>query len=450
MIHSGKADQIQLLNTKAIPMRVFHMTWIAFFLCFFAWFASAPLMPIIRKELAFSDRQIGNLIIASSATTIFARLMIGRMADKYGPRITYTWLLALGSLPVMGLGLARDYTSFLVFRLIIGAIGASFVLTQYHTTLMFSNRCVGTATATTAGWGNLGGGIAQITMPLIFSGFLFLGFPESTGWRLAMIPPGFLMLVGSIAYFKFTQDTPMGNFKDLPREEKTLSAGKPRGVFLNTLRDHRVLVLSLAYAASFGLEISVHNLTAMYFVDEFKVGLREAGMIVGCFGLLAIFARTLGGWISDQVASRGGLQGRASVLGLCLLLEGIFLMVFSQTSSLPFAVASLITFGLFVHASCGATYAIIPFVNKKAVGSVAGIVGAGGNLGAVFIGFLFKGSLPWPSALLLIGFLTTVCSLATLTLRFSKSTGEYAAQPNPMELSAGNQVVLAPGFSGKI
>lgn len=428
----GKADRIQLLNTRTVPMRVFHVTWIAFFLCFFAWFASAPLMPIIRKEMSLTDKQIGNLIIASSAITIFARLIIGRLTDKYGPRITYSWLLALGSFPVMGLGLAQDYLSFLIFRLLIGAIGASFVLTQYHTALMFSNRCVGTATATTAGWGNLGGGLTQILMPLVFSGFLALGFSESVGWRLAMIIPGVLMLLGSIAYYKLTQDTPLGNFKDLLKDGKNLPAGKAKGLFKEALRDYRVLVLSLAYAACFGLEISVHNIAAMYFVDEFKVGLKEAGLIVGCFGMLAIFARTLGGWISDLVAAKGGLQGRAAVLGFSLLLEGVFLMVFSQTSSLPLAVVLLITFGLFVHAACGATYAIIPFVNKKAVGSVAGIIGAGGNLGAVFIGFLFKGSMPWHSALLLIGFLATVCSLFTLTLRFSKST-EGRTDPSKSE-----------------
>lgn len=423
MSRDGKAERIQLLSTQTAPMRAFHMTWMAFFLCFFAWFAAAPLMPIIRKEMSLTDKQIGNIIIASSAITIFARLIIGRLADKYGPRITYTWLLALGSIPVMCLGLAQDYMSFLILRLTIGAIGASFVLTQYHTSLMFSNQCVGTATATTAGWGNLGGGVTQITMPLIFSGFLFLGFSDYMGWRLAMLIPGILMLFGAFAYYRFTQDTPLGNFKDLIKDGKSLPSGKAKGLFIEAIKDYRVLVLSIAYAASFGVEITVHNMAALYFVDEFKLGLKEAGLAVGCFGMLAIFARTLGGWISDLVAARGGLQARVAVLGFCLLLEGVFLMIFSQASTLPLAIGLLIVFGLFVHACCGATYAIIPFVNKKAVGSVAGIVGAGGNLGAVFSGFLFKGSIPWTSALLLIGFLTTACSLLTLTMRFSKSAG---------------------------
>ena len=72
----------------------------------------------------------------------------------------------------MGIGLAQNYEAFLLFRLAIGAIGASFVITQYHTSVMFAPNCVGTANATTAGWGNLGGGVTQMVMPLIFTAVL--------------------------------------------------------------------------------------------------------------------------------------------------------------------------------------------------------------------------------------------------------------------------------------
>jgi MFS transporter, NNP family, nitrate/nitrite transporter len=40
--------------------------------------------------------------------------------------------------------------------------------------------------------------------------------------------------------------------------------------------------------------------------------------------------------------------------------------------------------GLFIKMSNGATYVVVPFVNRKALGAVAGIVGAGGNVGCVF------------------------------------------------------------------
>ena len=90
----------------------------------FGWFGIAPLMPVIRQELHLTKEQIGNTIIASVSITIVARLVIGWLLDRFGPRRTYTALLILGSIPVMAVGLANDYTTFLIFRLAIGAVGA--------------------------------------------------------------------------------------------------------------------------------------------------------------------------------------------------------------------------------------------------------------------------------------------------------------------------------------
>lgn len=153
-----KAIRIDLFNLSTPQMRAFHMSWLAFFLCFFAWFGIAPLMKVVRTELQLTDAQVGNCIIASVAITVFARILIGRLCDRYGPRLCYSWLLIGGSIPVMCIGLANSYETFLVLRLSIGVIGASFVITQYHTSVMFAPNVVGTANATTAGWGNLGGG----------------------------------------------------------------------------------------------------------------------------------------------------------------------------------------------------------------------------------------------------------------------------------------------------
>ena len=150
-------------------IRAFHMSWFAFFLCFFAWFGIAPMMSVIRDELQLTKSQIGWSIIASVAATVAARLVIGWLCDRIGPRLAYTGLLITGSIPVMCIGFSHDATTFIIFRLLIGVIGAAFVITQYHTSVMFAPNVVGTANATSAGWGNLGGGVTQLVMPLVFS-----------------------------------------------------------------------------------------------------------------------------------------------------------------------------------------------------------------------------------------------------------------------------------------
>ena len=127
---TSKATRIRLFSINTPQMRAFHMSWFAFFLCFFAWFGIAPLMTIVRDEMALTQSQIGWLVIGSVAGTVAARVLIGWLCDRIGPRLAYTWLLIVGSLPVMGLGLAQDFQTFLVFRVLIGVIGASFVITQ--------------------------------------------------------------------------------------------------------------------------------------------------------------------------------------------------------------------------------------------------------------------------------------------------------------------------------
>ena len=199
-------------------MRTFHITWLAFFLCFFGWFGVAPLMAVVREELLLTKSQIGNIIISSVAITIFARLLVGYLCDRIGPRITYTTLLIIGSIPVMSIGLSDSYESFLAFRLAIGVIGASFVITQYHTSVMFAPNVVGTANATTAGWGNMGGGVTQMIMPLVFAGFVGLGYVNASAWRLAMVVPGIALFVFGLIYYRFTTDTPDGNLADLRKK----------------------------------------------------------------------------------------------------------------------------------------------------------------------------------------------------------------------------------------
>ncbi|MCA9809870.1 MAG: MFS transporter, partial [Candidatus Dadabacteria bacterium] len=144
----NQATRIKLFSLSTPQMRAFHLTWFAFFLCFFGWFGIAPLMAVVRDDLGLTKTQIGNTIIASVAITILFRLIVGRLCDRFGPRLTYTWLLILGSFPVMGIGLSQNYETFLLFRLAIGTIGASFVITQYHTSIMFASNVVGTANAT--------------------------------------------------------------------------------------------------------------------------------------------------------------------------------------------------------------------------------------------------------------------------------------------------------------
>jgi NNP family nitrate/nitrite transporter-like MFS transporter len=103
----------------------------------------------------------------------------------------------------------------------------------------------------------------------------------------------------------------------------------------------------------------------------------------------------------------------------------------------------------------GATYSLVPFVNPKAVGSVAGIVGAGGNIGAMLIAFLFKAKavkftkdvidesgvsqtkdlIDYTSAFYVLGFIILVTGFVVLAIKLLVKDKEEEKLPAGMNLA---------------
>lgn len=426
-------SKLNIFSFKGIQMRTFHITWITFFFCFFGWFGVAPLMPMIREQLDLTKSEIGNIIIASVSATIIARLVIGKLCDTLGPRLTYTILLVMGAIPVMLIGLSNSYMSFLLFRFVIGIVGASFVITQFHTSMMFAPNIVGTANAVTGGWGNLGGGVTNLVMPLLAAGFAAMGFvSEADSWRLAMVVPGVILLIMAFIYYRYTTDTPAGNFKDMEKMDATAQTKKGKGSLMEALRDYRVWVLTLAYAACFGIEITVDNVAAIFFIDRFGTSLIMAGAMASIFGGMNIFARALGGIVSDKVGQKFGLKGKGTLLGILLILEGLGIALFAASGSLMFAIIAMLIFALFLKMANGCTYGIVPFINKDNIGVVSGVVGAGGNIGAMLVGFLFKSeNLTYADAFLYIGVGVVFIGLVVVVTKFQPNLVTKESRKSP-------------------
>jgi len=415
---AGPLDRIRLFSLNTVQMRTFHITWLMFFVCFFGWFGLAPLMPAIRADLGLSKAQVGNTIIASVSSTIIARLLIGKLCDRLGPRKTAVRLLLVGSIPVLLAGLATDYTSFLLFRLAIGVIGGSFVITQFHTSMMFASNIKGTANAVTGGWGNLGGGVTNMVMPIIFSAIVGFGYAPHMAWRYAMIVPAVMMWIVAFLYYKYTKDTPAGNYSEVGNP-----AAASRSTDWSVLADWRIVALTMAYAMCFGMEITFDNVASLHFVDTFHLSQHSAGFWAGLFGFMNLFARALGGYFSDRAGFRWGMRGKGSLLAAALLLEGLGLIAFAHAPSFPIAIAFMLTFALFLKMANGAVYGIVPFINEKNVGLISGVVGAGGNLGGMLFGFLFKSeSITYGQAFTYIGLAVVIIAAIVSVTRFRKAS----------------------------
>jgi len=445
-------EKLNIFSLKGVQMKTFHITWLTFFFCFFAWFGMAPLMKIAREQLHLTKDEVGNIQIASVSATIVARLLIGRLIDKFGPKIIYTWLLVLCAIPVLLIGTSQSYTSFLLFRLAIGVIGASFVITQFHTSIMFAPNVKGTANATAGGFGNAGGGAANVFMPLLASALTALGFCSSAdSWRYAMIFPGIMLLVCAFLYHRYTQDSPQGDYKNLKDEIIKTS----KNTFLIAAKDYRTWILTIAYAACFGVEITVDNFAPIFFTDSFGATIAIAGLVAGIFGWINIFARPLGGIFADKIGKIWGFDGKTLLLSVLLLIEGIGLIWFAKSGDIGMAIIMMFVFGLSLKMANGATYSLVPFINPVAVGSVAGIVGAGGNIGAMLIAFLFKSEashltknviengqtiqkdlIDYTSAFTLLGYIILVIGIAVFIFRTVMAKKKSTVET--MILAAGN------------
>jgi NNP family nitrate/nitrite transporter-like MFS transporter len=240
-----------------------------------------------------------------------------------------------------------------------------------------------------------------------------------------MVIVGAICALMGVAYFFLTQDTPQGNYRELRASGQMAPKQANKGAFAEALRDRRVWALFFVYGACFGMELTIDNIAVLYFMDSFDYfdqldqaqALQTAGLIAASFGGMNLFARAVGGWIADACGNRWGLGGRVKWLFVALFFEGIGLMLFSQATTLLLAIPLMVVFAMFVKMSNGATYAVVPFISGRSLGAVSGIVGAGGNAGAVALGFLFKSdAIDWHTALFLAGVAVTCISFSTFAI----------------------------------
>lgn len=199
------SDTLNLFSFRG-KTRILHLTWVAFFISFFAWFSHAPLLMAISDSLGLAPEQVKTLLILNVALTIPARIVIGMLTDKYGPRLTYSLLLAIGSIPCFVFALADSFLQAAVARFFLGFIGAGFVVGIRMVSEWFPARQLGTAEGIYGGWGNFGSAAAAMTLPTIA-----LIFGGDDGWRYAIGITGLMALVYSVIYYNTVTDTPKGS-----------------------------------------------------------------------------------------------------------------------------------------------------------------------------------------------------------------------------------------------
>jgi NNP family nitrate/nitrite transporter-like MFS transporter len=421
-------------------MKILHLSWMAFFITFVVWFNLAPLLQYLKVELGLTTAEIKTLLILNVALTIPARVIIGMLTDKYGPRIVYSVLLAVCSIPCFMFAMADTFVEAAVARFLLGFIGAGFVIGIRMVSEWFPANELGTAEGIYGGWGNFGSAAAAFTLPALA---LWLG-GEENGWRYAVGVTGVMSLLFSFVYYANVTDTPKGSTyfrpKNLGAMEVTskgdfflllimkvpmyaalaLLAWKlsPSGVamlsesvvtviyavllsvyvlevyktwqlnktvFVEPVAEmHRykfkqVAVLNILYFATFGSELAVVSMLPLFFAETFELTPVVAGMVASAYAFMNLMSRPAGGLISDRF-------GRKSTLLILTagLAVGYFLMSLVDSAwALWLAVVAAMACSFFVQSGEGAVFAVVPLIKRRLTGQIAGMTGAYGNVGAV-------------------------------------------------------------------
>ena len=132
-------------------------------------------------------------------------------------------------------------------------------------------------------------------------------------------------------------------------------------------------LLFIQYACCFGVELTMNNAAASYFKSTFELTTESAAAIASIFGWMNLFARGVGGYVSDKANAKMGMRGRLWWQTICLVIEGIMVLVFANTKSLGLAIFIMVIFSSFVQAAEGSSYGIVPYVNPPVTGSISGV-----------------------------------------------------------------------------
>mmetsp|Transcript_11357 Transcript_11357/g.24061 ORF Transcript_11357/g.24061 Transcript_11357/m.24061 type:complete len:482 (+) Transcript_11357:127-1572(+) len=431
-----KSKEIKLCSIARPHMRAFHMSWWGFFVAFFIWFSIAPLLSEIRSDLGLTKQEVWTSSIVGVGGTIVMRFILGPACDKFGARIPMAAVLCFASIPTALTGTVKNAWGLSILRLFIGAAGGTFVMCQFWASRMFCREVVGTANALCGGWGNLGGGVTQIVMGTgLFPLFkMFFDGDASKAWRYVCIVPAIVAFGTGVMIYYISDDAPKGNYNELKKHGQMADVSAAAS-FRQGAINVNTWILFIQYACCFGVELTMNNAAALYFKDVFDLSTESAAAIASIFGFMNLFARGLGGFFSDMGNKYMGMKGRIAAHTLCLLVEGVLVLVFAQTKSLGAAIAVMVFFSLFVQAAEGTSYGIVPYIDPPATGSISGIVGAGGNTGAVCFGLGFR-NLEYQTAFMLMGFTILGSSVLSAGILIKGHSGLFCGEDAPKEDAA--------------
>jgi len=371
--------------------------------------------------------------------TIPARIVVGMLVDKFGPRIMFSSILILSGIFCIAFSMAQNYQQLATIRFLMGFVGAGFVVGIRMISEWFPARQTGVAQGIYGGWGNFGSAASAMLLPT-----LALMYGGENGWRYAIASTGVIAMLYGVFYYFAVTNTPKGSTYFKPKKMGGMEvtskfdfflylvvsipmygalavlAWKLSPVNLNWFSDtitysiysaltaiyvyqafhiyqvnkdifkkdvpdifkydfSQVAVLNLAYLVTFGSELALVSMLPLFYKDTFETSTVLAGVLAAIYPVMNLIARPAGGIFSDKYGRKRTLV----VLFTGIALSFALLAQVDSSWALPLVVATTIVCGLFSKAGSGAVFAMVPLIQRRMTGQIAGMAGAYGNVGGV-------------------------------------------------------------------
>jgi MFS transporter, ACS family, hexuronate transporter len=326
----------------------------------------------IQKDIPLTDEQFGRL---QSMFLLAYGIMYaagGRIMDWLGTRIGYALMIVFWSVANFCQGLVSSVFGLGLFRFLLGVgEGGGFPGSAKAVSEWFPVK----ERSFAFGIFNTGSSIGAVIAPPLIA-FIVLHM----NWRWVFFITGALGIVWAIIWLKFYRS---------PVEVEVSSAAAPRTPWADLLRHRQVWGLIVAKFLSDSAWFFFIFWLPKYLNDARGLNIKQIGYYAWIPYALAGVGSFFGGWLSGALLSRQISldKSRKVTLALSAALMPVSLLIVPSPLSLAIVFFSTAMFAHQFWSTIMQTLAADLFPPRM-VGSVAGLMGAAGSLGATIFSFV--------------------------------------------------------------
>lgn len=367
------AQAIDAPAERSARLRVMWLSFTGFTLLFGAWTMFGVLGVLIRDEMRLSSTDFAWLVALAILNGSLWRMWFGMLADRYGGRLVFFWILVATAVGAFLVSQAQTFTQLLVFGFIVGIAGNAFGVGTAWNAAWFPRHQQGFAMGL-FGAGNVGASITKFVGPALIAlvPMPLLGGLVPGGWRFVPFLYCILLLSMAAILWIFT-----------PKPDRKPGIGRSLADMHKPLKDIRVWRFSLYYVVVFGAYVAMAVWLPRYYVDVYGLPLATAALITTPFILASSLLRPFGGYLSDRFGARP-------------VTYAVFIVTTVAAVALSFPIASVALFttivlliGIAQGIGKASTIKYAPEYYPKDVGAVVGLMGALGGIGGFFMPLLF-------------------------------------------------------------